>query len=569
MACAESRFSFRLLTYNNKVEGRFTIMDRFRISKIFSSDTEPRNKSENQFWCKTLNNENALYKSDGTTYTPIKTNSNNVVVNVGSNPFSLTQYLNENFATIGEALESLEGASANKQDKSPTDDKAYSLLNGGLTLTDQVVLTKYVYTSGSNTVQDGSLALPYHSIGAAVTAHGVSPEVIWVNQGMYTENVTLSNKRNLQLKGTSGIRSTASNSASVISGTLTISGAAMQNVSVSSMYVNQATTVSATGVTFENMVFNGIVTVSSASYTVIFENCLFNDEVIVSGGSAGVEFNRCNFSGGDTVNLSADLDAEVTVRHCIGLNAHISDGATFTAQDSYFSGFIANNNALQVTLYGGGCLDVITGEPIAITVQTVDGYALNTFAYKAEGSTFSGSRQYNGLQADQVQDTQTFQIIQPESTTASAIFTAIDKAFGEVVNSGEIITDAWVSDDNAMAPIITDTQYANKKGRITISPKITNVGAVYVGQSLTDKTKAFPLYPDQIVAFAFSDITNFDIGVDAVGDGCNYVIEFGPATVSDLSIEGGIEIRGEGGSLYKLIPSGDSGSETFKLQKVS
>ena len=580
LACAESRFSFRLLTYNNKVEGRFTTMDRFRISKIFSSDTEPRNKSENQFWCKTLNNENALYKSDGTTYTPIKTNSNSVVVNVGSSQSTLTQYLNDNFATIGEALESLEGASANKQDKSPNDNTPYVLLNGATGKANEVPEVLWVYTSGSNTVQDGSLALPFHSISAAVSAIADDLSLygytVMITPAQYTEIVNLSNLRNTALTGVAPVRPEFT-VGSVTIGGLTCNSSRPSNLTISAVRISGEVTLSGGAIRIKDVNFIDTVNVTATVADIVFENCYFNSPVTVNGGM--VNFKNCIIDGGDFSSADADVDINLHITNgsvveligCRYAGVRVDLESSITVIDSTLKKF-ESNAADVVTLLSGRCIDFWDnpGDPRPITVNVSGSYSLGTFVYKAEGSVFTeGARYiYNGLQSDQVQDIQTFENITPATDRVSDILKAFDQKFGEISQAGDIITDVWTSTTNTMSPILSDTSLANKKGRITISPKITNVGAVYVGQSVTDKSKAFPLYPDQIVTFAFGDITNFNIGVDAVGDGCNYVIEFGTVTISDNSIEGGLQIRGSDGGLYKLIPTGAAGNETFTISKV-
>lgn len=130
------------------------------------------------------------------------------------------------------------------------------------------------------------------------------------------------------------------------------------------------------------------------------------------------------------------------------------------------------------------------------------------------------------------------------------------------------ITNVFTSTSTSLTSIITDSTKANIQGKILISPNINNLGAVYVGQSITDKSTAFPLYPNQIVSFSFTDITNFKVATDVIGDKFNYVIEFGILNAAVSPAEGLI-ISGTDGSKYRLNPSGAAGSETFTLTKIS
>ena len=130
------------------------------------------------------------------------------------------------------------------------------------------------------------------------------------------------------------------------------------------------------------------------------------------------------------------------------------------------------------------------------------------------------------------------------------------------------ITDVFTSASTSLTSIITDTTKKDIQGKILMSPNINNLGAIYVGQSVTDKTKAFPLYPNQIVSFSFTDITDFKVATDILGDKFNYVVEFGVLNSAVTPAEGLI-IVGTDGSKYRLNPLGDVGSETFTLTKIS
>ena len=113
------------------------------------------------------------------------------------------------------------------------------------------------------------------------------------------------------------------------------------------------------------------------------------------------------------------------------------------------------------------------------------------------------------------------------NTTDKTIVGAINELRKSIIGAFDPITDVWTATTaSSLTSIITNPTYANTPGRILISPKITNTGAIKVGDNITDISKAFPLYPDQIVSFTFSDINNFKVAADSVNDGFNYVIEF-------------------------------------------
>lgn len=131
------------------------------------------------------------------------------------------------------------------------------------------------------------------------------------------------------------------------------------------------------------------------------------------------------------------------------------------------------------------------------------------------------------------------------------------------------ITSVYTVDNTTLQAFITNTQYANVQGKITISPSIDNAGAVYFGQSITDKSQAFPLYPGQIMSFSFTDINTFMCATDTVGNKFNYVVEFGVVNKEPV-MDSGIIIRSATGENYKLIPVTDEdGNTTLEIESLA
>ena len=60
--------------------------------------------------------------------------------------------------------------------------------------------------------------------------------------------------------------------------------------------------------------------------------------------------------------------------------------------------------------------------------------------------------------------------------------------------------------------------------RITVNPKITNVGAIYISESST-YSNINPIYPDQICSLSFSNIGQVYVYVDVIGDSVDLFIE--------------------------------------------
>lgn len=223
---------------------------------------------------------------------------------------------------------------------------------------------------------------------------------------------------------------------------------------------------------------------------------------------------------------------------------------------------------------------VVSGEGQAILPSLKDGSAVTVYTKdkadtefaKADASNISNAASWKAkLQFITATDITTKQDKTDDNlnTTAKTIVGAINELNTKLLADVPApITNVFTSTSTALTSIITDSTKANIQGKILISPNINNLGAIYVGQSITDKSTAFPLYPNQIVSFSFTDITNFKVATDVIGDKFNYVIEFGILNTAVSPAEGLI-ISGTDGSKYRLNPSGDTGSETFTLTKIS
>lgn len=157
------------------------------------------------------------------------------------------------------------------------------------------------------------------------------------------------------------------------------------------------------------------------------------------------------------------------------------------------------------------------------------------------------------------------------TTTSKQIVGAINELNLKIdITTGPTpITSVYTVDSTALKAFITNTQYANVQGKISISPSIDNTGAVYFGQSITDKSQAFPLYPGQIMSFSFTDINTFMCATDTVGNKFNYVVEFGVVNKEPV-MDAGIIIRSATGENYRLTPITDeNGVPTLELESLA
>ena len=101
----------------------------------------------------------------------------------------------------------------------------------------------------------------------------------------------------------------------------------------------------------------------------------------------------------------------------------------------------------------------------------------------------------------------------------------IKATVGADTASLENITDSYTLSSASFTSFITDTKYNNAQGSILITPSLTNSGALIFGENITDTSKGFPLYPDNIVSIPFKNITNFKVAGN-LNDSFNYIISF-------------------------------------------
>ena len=101
----------------------------------------------------------------------------------------------------------------------------------------------------------------------------------------------------------------------------------------------------------------------------------------------------------------------------------------------------------------------------------------------------------------------------------------IKATVGADTASLENITDSYTLSSASFTSFITDTKYNNAQGSILITPSLTNSGALIFGENITDTSKGFPLYPDNIVSIPFKNITNFKVA-GSINDSFNYIVSF-------------------------------------------
>lgn len=101
----------------------------------------------------------------------------------------------------------------------------------------------------------------------------------------------------------------------------------------------------------------------------------------------------------------------------------------------------------------------------------------------------------------------------------------IKATVGADTASLENITDSYTLSSASFTSFITDIKYNNAQGSILITPSLNNSGALIFGENITDTSKGFPLYPDNIVSIPFKNITNFKVA-GSINDSFNYIVSF-------------------------------------------
>ncbi len=130
----------------------------------------------------------------------------------------------------------------------------------------------------------------------------------------------------------------------------------------------------------------------------------------------------------------------------------------------------------------------------------------------------------------------------------------------------EPITSVYTIGSTNLTSFISNTTYAGVSGQILISADVSNTGPILVGENISDKANAFPIYPDQIFPIPFSDINNFKV-TGTVNDKFNYIISFRSLSNTSPVANGGITILNENG-YYKLTPEGEGDTATLVITKL-
>lgn len=238
--------------------------------------------------------------------------------------------------------------------------------------------------------------------------------------------------------------------------------------------------------------------------------------------------------------------------------AIISNATSFSI-NSTSDGLIIENNNGGITIRGNSFKAGQGAISLAINAWN-DGTAI-LFDYNGQGVAVS-----DALLIPEIKNKQ--DISDSSLTTNDKTIVGAINELNNQVNTTipEPITSVYTISSTALSSIISNTAYTGVSGQILISADVENTGPILIGEGITDKTNAFPIYPDQIFPIPFSDINNFKVAGN-IGNKFNYIISFRSLNNTSPAVNGGITILNENG-YYKLTPSGEGETATLTITKL-
>lgn len=256
--------------------------------------------------------------------------------------------------------------------------------------------------------------------------------------------------------------------------------------------------------------------------------------------------------------LGKKQDALNCYRETASGEAIISNATSFSVNDTT-NGLIVENSNGGITIQGN--VFKAGQGAISLSGNVWNGGAEILFDYDGQGVSLS-----DALLIPEIKDKQNSS--DSDLTTNNKTIVGAINELNSQVNTTipEPITSVYTISSTALSSIISNTTYAGISGQILISADVENTGPILIGESITDKANAFPIYPDQIFPIPFSDINNFKV-TGNIGNKFNYIISFRSLNNTSPAVNGGITILNENG-YYKLTPEGDGDTATLVITKL-
>lgn len=317
------------------------------------------------------------------------------------------------------------------------------------------------------------------------------------------------------------------------------------------------------------------------SYTQLTNDIAAKQDKLTAGTNITISNNKISVSGltkssvglGNVDNTS-DKNKPISTATQTALDAK-QNALNYYSEDSNGNATVGNATSFQVSGTSNG-LFVKDGNG-GITIQNNSfkaGQAIISLAANAwndgsailldvEGQTVSLSDALLIPEIKNKQDISDSSLTTNDKTIVGAI-----NELNNQVNTTipEPITSVYTISSTSLSSFISNTTYAGVSGQILISADVSNTGPILVGENISDKSNAFPIYPDQIFPIPFSDINNFKV-TGTVNDKFNYIISFRSLSNTSPVANGGITILNENG-YYKLTPEGEGDTATLVITKL-
>ena len=466
-------------------------MQTINISKIFILPTEPDAKVTDRFWYNPTNR--ILSRYTGSEWEPISVSPDDIDVSVNSQTMSLSEYIDAVTEGLLEVSSQIESISTNKANLSALDTKQDKL---------------NYYNEGDNVANITSETTNTNNVVAKnITLGGYEREVNGEVQCQH--GVTISED---------GILSVSKQNNQYVNNlTTTIDG---DTITLHSYYgednVDSTGTITGQGIEYINT--------DTGIKSGLLSNAVISLGYAKSETENGVALGYSGIGEGFWHTLGADSEQDLTI-HSNGIHYETldSNAGELSVKTEFFVGTkVSSEDEVILT-------PVIEGE---LVDKELTSESLETHIPTSSAVVSYVDNQTTPIKEDIVNLQHEVNLLSQQITisTHTSTFTS----------SSTDITNIYADDTKVALP-----------GRIMIQPNINNVAPIYVGENITDVTKAFPLYPDQITDFYFSDINNFKIACDAVGDGCNFVIEWGVTNVV-ADIASNFTMYDDSGNKYKI-----------------
>lgn len=565
------------------------------VSKIYILTTEPTNKIKDRFWFDTTNN--LLKRYDGTAWKPISVSSDDVVVLSSGNKVSLTNYLNTQIATLAEGIDTKQdklkfysevdksGDTSSTAEASKLTLKTSASQYGGSKInifasqgefaSGKINLTSQAYANSGDGGEitllsdgvagdGGEITLKAKTLGSSPSYPGGNINIIAESTQNSTGSNILLSAKSIQLDG--GLNGTALNTsipANIDDNHILTTKAVKTELDKKQNKLEGYSEILPENGGVETIKI--ITNTGNDSLTLQSRKLIFNGDISGTGISTSIPAlaSSVNTKIPSEKAVRTELDKKQDALNCYRETASgeaIISNATSFSVNGTSDGLIVENNNGGITIRSNSFK----------AGQAVISLEANTWKDDSNAILFS----VDGV-GIKLSDVFLIPEIKNKQDSTDTSLETIDKTIVGAINElnnqvnttiPEPITSVYTISSTALSSIISNTSYTGVSGQILISADVENTGPILIGEGITDKANAFPIYPDQIFPIPFSDINNFKVAGN-IGNKFNYIISFRSLNNTSPAVNGGITILNENG-YYKLTPSGDGETATLTITKL-